>query len=60
MQDANLKLSSVVTDITGKTGHSILTALVAGQDDPERLADLAQGDAGAEARSAGPSGSRGV
>ena len=43
LEDANLKLASVVTDIMGVTGHAILTALVAGEVDPERLAHLAQG-----------------
>ena len=43
LEDANLKLSSVVSDVMGKTGRSILQALVAGQEDPQRLADLAQG-----------------
>jgi transposase len=43
LEDANIKLASVVSDIMGMTGHAILTALVAGQEDPERLAHLAQG-----------------
>src|SRR5258708_12754749 len=43
LEDANLKLASVVTDIMGATGQAILRALVAGQEDPERLAHLAQG-----------------
>src|SRR5689334_584842 len=43
LEDANLKLSSVVTDIMGMTGQAILTALVAGESDPERLARLARG-----------------
>ena len=43
LEDANLKLASVVTDIMGVTGHTILTALVAGQHDPEYLAHLARG-----------------
>ncbi len=43
LEDANLKLASVVTDIMGMTGHAILTALVKGEDDPERLAHLARG-----------------
>ena len=43
LEDANLKLASVVTDIMGVTGQAILRALVAGQEDPERLAHLAQG-----------------
>src|SRR3989338_3271641 len=40
---ANIKLSSVVTDIMGKTGRAILQALSAGLDDPEQLAACAQG-----------------
>jgi transposase len=43
LEDANLKLASVVTDIMGMTGQAILSALVAGEGDPERLAHLAQG-----------------
>jgi transposase len=40
---ANIKLSGVVTDLMGKTGRAILEALIAGQDDPDTLAALAQG-----------------
>src|SRR3989449_1034082 len=40
---AHLKLSCVVTDLMGKTGRAILHALSAGIDDPERLAEGAQG-----------------
>ena len=43
LEDANIKLASVVSDLMGKTGHGILIALVAGEEDPERLAHLAQG-----------------
>ncbi len=43
LEDANIKLASVVSDVMGRTGHAILTALVAGQEDPECLAHLAQG-----------------
>ncbi len=43
LEDANIKLASVVSDIMGMTGHAILTALVAGQEDAECLAHLAQG-----------------
>jgi transposase len=43
LQDANIKLSSVATDILGKSGRDMLAALVAGQDDPEAMADLARG-----------------
>ena len=40
---ANLKLTSVLADILGVTGRRLLDALVAGESDPERLADLAHG-----------------
>jgi transposase len=40
---ASIKLSSVVTDIMGKTGRAILEALVEGVDDVDELAALAQG-----------------
>jgi len=43
LQDANIKLSSVATDILGKSGRDMLAALVAGRDDPEALAELARG-----------------
>lgn len=43
LEMANIKLGSVATDIMGKTGRAILEALIAGQDDPEHLAQLAQG-----------------
>jgi len=40
---ANIKLGCVVTDLMGKTGRAILEALIAGGEDPEALAALAQG-----------------
>jgi transposase len=43
LQGANLKLSSVVSDITGVSGRAILAALAAGETDPERLAALGEG-----------------
>jgi len=43
LEDANIKLASVVSDIMGVTGQAILMALLAGQEDPERLAHLARG-----------------
>jgi transposase len=41
LEDANLKLTGVLTDILGKSGRAILQALIDGQTDPEQLADLA-------------------
>jgi len=38
LEDANLKLSSVISDVLGKSGRAVLQALIDGQDDPERLA----------------------
>lgn len=43
LEDANLKIGSYVTDITGVTGRAILNALVAGETDAEKLADLRDG-----------------
>ena len=37
LEDANLKLASVLTDIMGQSGRAVLAALVAGETDPERL-----------------------
>ena len=39
LEDANVKLTRVVTDILGASGRAILAALIAGETDPERLAD---------------------
>jgi transposase len=43
LEDANLKLSGVATDIMGVSGRAILNALLAGTTDPGLLADLAKG-----------------
>jgi transposase len=43
LQDANIKLSSVATDVLGVSGREMLAALVRGESDPERLADMAVG-----------------
>jgi len=43
LEDAGLKLTSVVTDIMGASGRAMLTALVKGTTDAAILADLAQG-----------------
>jgi len=41
LEDANIKLDSVVTDILGLSGRRILHALIAGQTMPQALATLA-------------------
>ena len=43
LQDAGVKLSSVATDVLGKSGRDMLDALVAGTRDPDVLAELARG-----------------
>lgn len=43
LEDANLKLTHVVSDILGTSGRAILHALIAGESDPTRLADLTTG-----------------
>ena len=43
LEDANIKLAMVVTDVMGASGRAIFAALIAGETDPERLADLARG-----------------
>jgi transposase len=45
LEDANLKLGSVLSDVLGKSGRAMLEAIVAGETDPLRLAALAQGTA---------------
>jgi transposase len=45
LEDANLKLGSVLSDVLGKSGRAILQALVDGESDPQKLADLALGNA---------------
>src|SRR5215217_3281617 len=40
LEDANLKLASVLTDVMGLSGRAILEALAAGERDPDRLLAL--------------------
>jgi len=37
LEDANLKLSSVISDVVGTSGRAILRAIIAGETDPEQL-----------------------
>src|SRR3712207_3200859 len=41
LEDANIKLDAVLADLLGKSGRAMLAALVAGEDDPAKLAALA-------------------
>lgn len=43
LEGANIKLSSVITDISGKTGMNILKALIRGKTNPAQLSSFAQG-----------------
>lgn len=43
LEDANIKITGLISDILGLSGRAILSALAAGEQDPEHLADLAQG-----------------
>jgi transposase len=42
LEQANIKLSSVVSNTLGVSGQQMLDAIIAGQQDPEQLADLAR------------------
>lgn len=43
MEQMNIKLAEVVSDITGKSGIRIIEAIIAGERDSARLASLAKG-----------------
>jgi len=43
LEDTNIKLASVVSDIQGVSARAMLSALLAGETDPALLADLARG-----------------
>jgi len=42
LEDANIKLGSVASDVLGKSGRAMILALIEGEEDPSRLAELAQ------------------
>jgi len=44
LEGANIKLSSVISDLSGATGRTILEALATGTTDPEVLAQLRRGN----------------
>jgi transposase len=43
LEDAQIKVSVVASDIFGVSGRAMMTALIAGERDPEALADMARG-----------------
>jgi transposase len=42
LEDANIKLASVASDILGVSGRAMLQAMIRGESDPELLADMAK------------------
>lgn len=43
LEDANVKLTEVISNILGKSGRAILRALIAGETDPAKLVELTEG-----------------
>jgi hypothetical protein len=41
LEDANIKLDSVITDVMGMSGRAMIEALIAGESNPAKLANLA-------------------
>jgi len=42
LEDANIKLSSVASDVLGVSGRAMIRAIIDGEDDPDELAGMAQ------------------
>lgn len=42
LEDANIKLGSVASDILGVSGRDMIRAIISGKEDPEELAELAR------------------
>jgi transposase len=40
LEDANIKITGIISNVLGKSGRAILDALVAGETDPEKLVEL--------------------
>ena len=45
LEDANIKIASVLSEVLGTSGRAMLGAILAGEEDPGRLAELAVGTA---------------
>ena len=43
LEDTTIKLASVASDITGQSGRAILKAMLEGEQNPQKLAELARG-----------------
>ena len=50
LEDCNIKPSSVATDVMGASGRDMIQALIAGEQDPLKLATLARGRLQGKAR----------
>jgi transposase len=48
LEGANIKLGAVASDVLGKSGRDMLEAILAGEGDPQTLAELARGRLRAE------------
>ena len=42
LEDANVKLGSVAADILGKSGRDMIDAIIRGEEDPRKMAELAR------------------
>lgn len=43
LEDANIKLGAVASDVLGVSGRAMLQALVDGEQSPDQMAELARG-----------------
>jgi transposase len=43
LEDANIKLATVVSNVFGKSGSAMIAAIIAGESNPDILAELAKG-----------------
>ena len=43
LEEANIKLASVASDVVGVSSRAVLTAMASGEEDPDLLAGLAKG-----------------
>lgn len=42
LEDANVKLASVASDVLGASGRAMIEAIIAGESDPDKLAEMAR------------------
>ena len=56
LEDANIKLEAVLSDVVGVSGRAMIEALIAGESDPATLAALKAGASAAEGHAGGAEG----